>query len=117
MADVDLTVYAVTPAGVEPALVTADTADTYHFANDGHEVLFVSNTDPGAPTIALNVVTVLEEEGLSLADRTKNILGGDFEFMGPFRTRIYGDPVEFTLSGWDPAMVDVQIVVLRVAGF
>lgn len=108
MAAVNLTVNQPRVSGITPTVQTGvviAATDQYFMANDGKTILRVSG---GTADAAMTVVSVLDVDGLAVADRTIAIPAGATRLVGPFRPDVYNNDdrnVQITFAAADTTLV------------
>lgn len=94
MARAALTVTAVSRAGVAlPAETDGNATDNHTVANDERTIVLARNSNGAATARTVTVHIDQEVDGVGGLTKTYSIAAGATKAIGPFPTKIYGNPV------------------------
>ncbi|RPH37050.1 MAG: hypothetical protein EHM90_00435 [Chloroflexi bacterium] len=80
--------------GIVPSLAAAAASDTFEPGDD----TFLEVANGGGGSINVTVVTPGTSGGLAISDQVVAVANGARKFIGPFPSRLYGDPANDGLA-------------------
>lgn len=107
------TLSAVSPAKAANAFsfAAADSAgDTYK--TTGKELVMLRHTNDAGSSVDVTIVTTYVVDGESVDDKVITVAPGENHLLGPFGTKVYGDPDDMVSITYSAA-ADIELAVIK----